>query len=585
VRCLALPNQNIAYSFNRDGSLWRVYYPSGRVITYAPSAAGRTLSAVDTTNAINYTTNALYAPHGAPTSLKNGVVSGGFAGITTTNGYNNRLQPVVLSAAAPAATVYSFTYDFNFGTPTAPINNGNVKQIRNDVTNDRTLNFTSDELNRIKTADTQANTGTYCWGQSFTSGIDIWANLKTITVSKCNPPALSLGIDTKNRITNTGFAYDAAGNMTNGGSGVLTYDAENRLTAAAGVTYTYDGDGKRVKKSSGKLYWTGMGSDTLVESDLAGTIGDEHIYFNAKRTARRTSAGVVNFYFADHLGTSRMITSATGGPCYDADYYPYGGERVYLNTCSQNYKFTGKERDAESGLDYFGARYYGSSLGRFTSPDRPFADQKPRDPQSWNLYSYVTNNPLRFVDPTGMVKRDATGQIIFTPQGKVDRNFTNGDSRRGTMQPGYIQADNGAKIQAFQQVGGSSAYKCDCHGLTFADGKYWVNNDQVNKLLKGDGYEKTKTPQAGDVAVFKANGKVVHSLTVTGANDKGSVTEVTGLGGTEQKAHSDTPEQVQQQFGQLLDTKVTVEYYHDSKPDRPTDEKLDQVKNYEKPRD
>jgi RHS repeat-associated protein len=65
------------------------------------------------------------------------------------------------------------------------------------------------------------------------------------------------------------------------------------------------------------------------------------------------------------------------------------------------YKFTGKERDAESGLDNFGARYDASSLGRFMTPDEPFADQSVRDPQSWNLYSYVRNNPANNTDPTG----------------------------------------------------------------------------------------------------------------------------------------------------------------------------------------
>ena len=62
---------------------------------------------------------------------------------------------------------------------------------------------------------------------------------------------------------------------------------------------------------------------------------------------------------------------------------------------------TGKERDSETGLDYFGARYYSGAQGRFTSPDKPFADQHLEEPQSWNLYSYVRNNPLKFVDPTG----------------------------------------------------------------------------------------------------------------------------------------------------------------------------------------
>jgi RHS repeat-associated protein len=64
-------------------------------------------------------------------------------------------------------------------------------------------------------------------------------------------------------------------------------------------------------------------------------------------------------------------------------------------------KFTGHERDTESGLDYFGARYYASLAGRFQSPDLPFIDQHPTNPQSWNLYAYARNNPLKFTDPTG----------------------------------------------------------------------------------------------------------------------------------------------------------------------------------------
>ena len=64
-------------------------------------------------------------------------------------------------------------------------------------------------------------------------------------------------------------------------------------------------------------------------------------------------------------------------------------------------QFAGKERDAETGLDYFGARYMSSAQGRFTSPDAPFADRFPANPHSWNLYSYTRNNPLKFVDPTG----------------------------------------------------------------------------------------------------------------------------------------------------------------------------------------
>jgi RHS repeat-associated protein len=72
------------------------------------------------------------------------------------------------------------------------------------------------------------------------------------------------------------------------------------------------------------------------------------------------------------------------------------------------FRFTGKERDAETGLDNFEARYYSGPQGRFMRPDDPFADQSSEDPQSWNLYAYTRNNPLRFVDPSGNACRVAS---------------------------------------------------------------------------------------------------------------------------------------------------------------------------------
>jgi RHS repeat-associated protein len=63
-------------------------------------------------------------------------------------------------------------------------------------------------------------------------------------------------------------------------------------------------------------------------------------------------------------------------------------------------QISGKERD-ETNLDYFGTRYFSGALGRWTSPDRPFLDQYPTNPQSWNLYNYARNNPLKYIDPTG----------------------------------------------------------------------------------------------------------------------------------------------------------------------------------------
>ncbi len=110
---------------------------------------------------------------------------------------------------------------------------------------------------------------------------------------------------------------------------------------------------------------------------------------------------------ADHLGSTDEITLASGAIDKTTVYYPYGGEISVIGpNFANNYKFTGKERDTESGLDMFGARYYGSGLGRFMTPDWaakpvtvPYAHFG--NPQSLNLYSYVNNNPTTTADPDG----------------------------------------------------------------------------------------------------------------------------------------------------------------------------------------
>lgn len=106
-----------------------------------------------------------------------------------------------------------------------------------------------------------------------------------------------------------------------------------------------------------------------------------------------------NYYHGDHLGSARLMSGYNGYPVWQATYLPFGQEHNPQITVNR-YKFTSKERDSETGLDYFGARYLGSTLGRFTSPDST-SYSSLRFPQSWNLYAYTLNNPLSFIDPDG----------------------------------------------------------------------------------------------------------------------------------------------------------------------------------------
>src|SRR5258708_5511808 len=157
---------------------------------------------------------------------------------------------------------------------------------------------------------------------------------------------------------------------------------------------------------TGTLYWY-MSLGIVGESDLTGNLQSEYLFFDGERVARKDFPGnTVAYYFSDHLKTASVITDAVGTIKAESDYYPWGGELQFTNSDSNHYKFTGKERDSETRLDYFGARYYSNGLGRFISADWsatpipvPYANFT--DPQSLNLYTYVRNLPTTQFDADG----------------------------------------------------------------------------------------------------------------------------------------------------------------------------------------
>jgi len=244
------------------------------------------------------------------------------------------------------------------------------------------------------------------------------------------------------------FTYDAAGNVTYDGKNSYAYDGEGRICAVAstpvpGMTamtgYLYDADGARVAK--GRIsawscdpgvngfqttsdYILGPGGEQVTEMgmDANNSMAWQHtnVYAAGKLLATYDNDGL-HFYFNDPLGTRRAQTDYAGVLEQTCSSLPFGDGLNCItppNSSGNSYAasliaptehhFTGKERDTESGNDYFGARYYSSSMGRFLSPDwaakvMPVPYVKLDNPQTFNLYAYVGNNPLTRTDPTGHV--------------------------------------------------------------------------------------------------------------------------------------------------------------------------------------
>jgi RHS repeat-associated protein len=217
--------------------------------------------------------------------------------------------------------------------------------------------------------------------------------------------------------------YDAAGNMLDDGANQYLYDADGHVCAVRNLTYggmtgyLYNASGQRVAKGT----ITSLSCDTtangftLTNQYILGPNGEqmtEMAVSGGTSTWLHTNAyanGVIatylnddvspHFRFTDWLGTTRAQTDNAGTLELTCQNLPFGDTSAQCAPATEQF-YTGYERDTESGNDYAQARYYASSMGRFISPDDA-SDQNPSNPQSWNLYSYVRNNPVIHTDPDG----------------------------------------------------------------------------------------------------------------------------------------------------------------------------------------
>jgi RHS repeat-associated protein len=413
----------ITHSRNLTGALTETVLPppTSRHIDYGYDAAGRVVSVTGIQNnkPATYASNLEYAPQGAIEAMDLGPF------VKESTSFNSNLQPVTIEATVGSASLLKLEYAYcsmTGGVCSSTDNNGNVRTqtiTRSGQTWNQTYSY--DLVNRLTVARESGPNST-SWEQTF--GYDhagnrwLAANAVGDPVRPYEPSnetpqsgswyqTLDSPSKSNNQITQSGWSYDNAGNIlaVGGTSRTFTYDAENRQITATvnGIEedYTYDGEGRRVMKEDHTTH-----AATIYVYDADGQVAVEY-------PAKTPTTGGTQFLTADALGSTRLVTDVYGNTVQCNDYLPFGedltaGGRTCVSTVDAvpEKKFTGKERDSESGLDYFGARYFSAAQGRFTSPDwavkaEPVPYAKLDDPQSLNLYSYVRNNPLSTTDPDG----------------------------------------------------------------------------------------------------------------------------------------------------------------------------------------
>ena len=350
------------------------------------------------------------------------------------------------TTTAPSGnSIYSFSIGDQYGNGYTP--NSNINAYTDSVNGTWSLGY--DNLNRLTSSTQTAANGISHWGcweyDSFgnmqTQGISnqAFSNLASCQAqSGANTLQSRLSYSTANQIssgtwldvsnnTHTGAPiYDTAGEMTSDLLNNYLYDAQGQVCAVQtgpnGYTgYLYDAEGHRVAKGTlpsltcdptnltiTSYYFIGPDDATMTEIDGNGGFVRTDVSAAAQFLATYTPSGI-HYPVTDWIGSKRVTVNPNltlnNGVEEACASFPFGDQQhctTPIDTSPRH--FTGKERDTISGLDYFSARFYSSSMGRFSSPDPSgltYAD--PTNPQSQNQYAYVASNPLIFIDPNGLL--------------------------------------------------------------------------------------------------------------------------------------------------------------------------------------
>jgi RHS repeat-associated protein len=428
---------NVQYTYDQGGDVTSWTNASETTFTNTISTAQRiteiTSSLSDSSSHPGtLASNITYDPAGQLATLLNGCVGSGCVQRQETYAYNNRLQPVQIQLGASGGSsdanfcqVYNYYGSgYNASSCTTPSqattgNNGSVMgEYFLDNTNTSlgyTSTFTYDTLSRLMTAVATGNSTYNLTFETSTQGYDRWGNMTCITNAQTNGPCPSFSYNTSaNQISNTNYTYDAAGNLTQDGTGTGTHtyqwDAEGRLKSldystscsTATACYTYNALGERAEAQVGSTYreYVYDPSGTVTGwSERGSSFYLEYLFLDGRRMGSYQNSDT---YFAhgDMLGTIGTLTNHAGTTIQDVTYYPWGQQWKLVGSLDDNRFASLDYLDSESDLNPTSFRMFSSGKGRWMSPDLLAGDVY--NPQSLNRYPYALNSPCSLADPLGL---------------------------------------------------------------------------------------------------------------------------------------------------------------------------------------
>jgi RHS repeat-associated protein len=382
------------YTYDQNGNVTTMTYPSGKVITYT-YANDRATSVLN--GAATIAQNIAYKAFGGVSAVTYG------NGLSGTMSYDNQYRVTGITAAGVMNQSYP-TYDAN----------GNIMAINNALEATKNKSFTYDALDRLSTATSAGIWGSLTWSYDGV-GNRLTENANTYTYApNTNKLTAANGIS---------FGYDNNGNTTSEASRIYTYNQNQRLIqvvdGAMTANYAYNGNGQRVKKNVNgtiTIFHYSLNGQIIAESNSAGNITAEYVYLNGQPLAKMEGANTY-YYHNDHLGTPQKMTDASGTVVWAADYKPFGEATITVSMITNNLRFPGQYYDAETGLLYNLNRDYNSMIGRCVQAD-PIGISG-----GINLYTYADDNPLVNVDPLGLKVQLCARQAFAGNWGKKHKLY------------------------------------------------------------------------------------------------------------------------------------------------------------------